>query len=173
MEKKDLMTNIFFCLMLFIIILFGCYEIGECFMSKCECLVKCVIFGILVLILFLVGVLGFKCIFGEKNCSKSINIVYVSEEKIGRLPDKIDDYTIISKETDKVKKDKKNVIVLNNVILHKKMFKDINNVEKIYIFGDEIIVDSDFFEDIKGKIVCIIGDKDYILEKTQIESKGN
>lgn len=172
MEKKDLITNIFFCLMLFMIISFGCYEIGGCCMSKYESVVNCVIFIILALILVLVGVLGFKCIFGEKNCSKSINIVYVSEEKISRLPDEIDDYTIISKETDKVKKDKKKVIVLNNVILHKKMFEDINNVEKIYIFGDEIIVDSDFFEDIKGKI-CIIGDKDYILKKTQIESKGN
>ena len=51
------------------------------------------------------------------------------------------------------------------------MFKDINNVDKIYIFGDEIIADSDFFEDIKGKIVYIIGDKDYILKIKQIENK--
>ena len=51
------------------------------------------------------------------------------------------------------------------------MFKDINNVDKNYIFGDEIIADSDFFEDIKGKIVCIIGDKDYILKIKQIENK--
>lgn len=53
------------------------------------------------------------------------------------------------------------------------MFKDINNVDKIYIFGDEIIADSDFFEDIKGKIVWIIGDKDYILKIKQIKTKSN
>lgn len=143
MENKDLITIIFFCFMLSMIVLFGCYKIGEC------------------------------CILCEKNCSKSINIVYVSEEKISRLPNEIDDYTIISKKTDKVKKNKKNVIVLNNVILHKKMFKDINNVEKIYIFGDKVIADSDFFEDTKDKIVCIIGDNDYILKIKQIKSKGN
>lgn len=171
MKTKDSLLSVFLLMLIFIVILYGFYELGGCYMSKCECFVNWVIFIILVLILVLVGVLGCKCIFGEKKCSKSLNIVYVSEEKISRLPDEIDDYTIISKKTDKVKKNKKNVLVLNNVILHKKMFKDINNVDKIYIFGDEIIADSDFFEDIKGKIVCIIGDKDYILKIKQIENK--
>ena len=97
MCKKDLSLNIFLLLAIFCIVLYGFFELGGCYMSKCEGLVNCVIFIILALILFLVGVLGCKCIFCEKKCSCDMNILYVSEGKFYLNSTELEDVYIISK----------------------------------------------------------------------------
>lgn len=159
MCKKELSLNIFFILAIFCIVLYGFFELGGCCMSKCECFVNLVIFIILVLILFLVVVLGCKCIFGEEKCSKDINVLYVSEGKFYLNSTELEDVYIISKKLNVVPKDKKNVIVVNDITLENTMFEDLEKIENIYILSTKPTITADLFEKIKDKIKYISSDK--------------
>lgn len=159
MCKKDLSLNIFLLLAIFCIVLYGFFELVGCCMCKCEGFVNCVIFIILVLILVLVGVLGCKCIFCEKKCSCDMNILYVSEGKFYLNSTELEDVYIISKKSNVVPKDKKNVIVVNDITLENTMFEDLEKIENIYILSTKPTITADLFEKIKDKIKYISSDK--------------
>lgn len=159
MCKKELSLNIFLLLAIFCIVLYGFFELGGCCMSKCEGLVNCIIFIILVLILVLVGILGCKCIFCEKKSSCDMNILYVSEGKFYLNSTELEDVYIISKKSNVVPKDKKNVIVVNDITLENTMFEDLEKIENIYILSTKPTITADLFEKIKDIIKYISRDK--------------
>ena len=172
MKTKDSLLSVFLLMLIFIVILYGFYELGGCYMSKCECFVNWVVFIILALILFLVGILGWKCIFCEKKCSCDMNILYVSEGKFYLNSTELEDVYIISKKSNVVPKDNKNVFVVNDITLENTMFEDLGKIENIYILSTKPTITADLFEKIKDKIKYISSDKQ-ILQIVFVDSKNN
>ena len=88
-----------------------------------------------------------------------MNILYVSEGKFYLNSTELEDVYIISKKSNVVPKDNKNVIVVNDITLENTMFEDLEKIENIYILSTKPTITADLFEKIKDKIKYISSDK--------------
>ena len=176
MKTKDSLLSVFLLMLIFIVILYGFYELGGCYMCLGYKITAFVFFCLLVVAL----IIGWGIsIFSNVNACNS-NIMYISSGEVYVNSKKVENVFIISDEKDVVQNGKKNIVVLKNVTLKKSMFaenensfkKNIENIKNIYFLSEKPSIESELYESIKKKIKYISSDKQ-ILQIVFVDSKNN
>ena len=170
MKTKDSLLSVFLLMLIFIVILYGFYELGGCVMCLGYKITAFVFFCLLVVAL----IIGWGIsIFSNVNACNS-NIMYISSGEVYVNSKKVENVFIISDEKDVVQNGKKNIVVLNNVTLKKSMFAKIasSDLENIYFLSEKSSIESELYESINEKIKYISSDKQ-ILQIVFDDSKNN
>ena len=156
MKTKDNLLSVFLLMLVFIVILYGFYELGGCVM----CLgykVTAFVFFCLLVVALIVG-WGIR-IFSNVNACNS-NIMYVSNGEFYINSQKVENVFIISDENDIIQNSKKNIVVVNNITLKKSMFfSNISKIKNIYFLSEKPSIESELYELLKNKIKYISSDK--------------
>ncbi len=157
MKIKDSLLSAFLLMLIFIVILYGFYELGGCVMCLGYKVTTFVFFCLLVVAL-IVG-WGIR-IFSNANACNS-NIMYVSNGEFYINSQKVENVFIISDENDIIQNGKKNIVVVNNITLKKSMFFSINisKIKNIYFMSEKPSIESELYELLKNKIKYISSDK--------------
>lgn len=171
-----------FLLVIFLIILefsFGFYlfELQGCFMMCKKIKIVFMIF-IVVLTVLLLLIFGFCLFSNEDDVCNNQSLCFING-KFYINSNEIEDVYIISEENNSVPKNKKNIIVLNDITLKSNMFPnysddDFNKIENIYFFSSKQTVDEELYKKIKEKVKCISGNNKILqIEFNKIKEENN
>ena len=107
MKTKDSLLSVFLLMFVFIVILYGFYELGGCVMCKCSQIIKLLISIVFIGLLIYLEILFCCHLFCNDGNPCDSNVMYISNGEFFVNSEKIENVFFISDENDIIKNGKK------------------------------------------------------------------